>query len=290
MQPDEIEARSLQIKVWHQRARYAIKRQSQADRSLEAFVRVNVFGFSTFDDEKTRAKKSKAALDLIKQCRDGAAPDDLASIAHMVTASDMGRKGFDVARNEAEREMCRLVRGMPGHDFVAGVRGFGEKGFAQIIGECGNLSLYAGPAKVWKRLGLAPYDGLAMSTWKRDSWRPRALTSDEWVANPFKAERYAIVAQIATWLVNAQMTGAEKSGTQFGEPTGPYGETYLRRRLRTAETHPDWTPMHGRLDALRVTVKELLRDLWCAWHEREATPEVIPSEGVPLAHDIPAAA
>lgn len=285
MQLEDIETRCLEIRSLHQRARYAIKRQSQADRSLEAFVRVNVFGFSTFDDEATRDKKSAAALKLIKQCRDGKAPKEFIAIADVVKSSDLGRKGFDKVRNQAELALRKATVDLPGIEFVAGVRGFGNLGFAQIIGECGNLSKYAGPAKVWKRLGLAPYQGLAMSSWKRDSWRPRALTGDEWIANPFKGERYAIVAQIALWLVNSQMEAAEKSGTQFGKPTGPYGEVYLKRRLRTAETHPDWTLMHARSDAMRITVKKLLADLWCAWNGR-ATRSMItkaeaPSQQIP---------
>ena len=261
------------IRAAHRECRFAMKQQSRIDRSLEAFIRVNVFGFSTMDDEKTRAKKSKAAVDLVKQCRKGEAAPEYASVAMMVMASDQSREAWDKIRNERTRTMARLAKELPAAAFVDGVTGFGLVGFAQIVGECGNLSNYANPGKVWKRMGLAPYDGLAMSSWRRTTWRPRTLTSEEWIDNPFNAERYAIVAQIATWLVNAQMIGAEKSGTRYGQPKGPYGEYYLHRREHTAQTHPDWTDMHARLDALRYTIKKLIRDLWSEWRKANALVE-----------------
>lgn len=44
----------------------------------------------------------------------------------------------------------------------------------------------------------------------------------------------------------------------------PYRVVYLARREHTAGTHPDWTPGHSHNDALRITAKAILRDLWCA--------------------------
>jgi len=49
----------------------------------------------------------------------------------------------------------------------------------------------------------------------------------------------------------------------------PYRVVYDRRRAHTAVTHPEWTDGHSLNDALRVTSKEILKDLWRAardWH------------------------
>lgn len=42
----------------------------------------------------------------------------------------------------------------------------------------------------------------------------------------------------------------------------PYRVVYDRRRVHTAETHPEWTDGHSHNDALRVSAKAILRDLW----------------------------
>jgi hypothetical protein len=92
------------------------------------------------------------------------------------------------------------------------------------------------------------------------------LTAEEWIANPFSGERYALMSQIATWLVNAQWIAAGKSDDGEGKANGPYGQVYADRRKFTQETHPDWTDGHRRKDALRIAMKAFLRDLWAEWN------------------------
>jgi hypothetical protein len=75
--------------------------------------------------------------------------------------------------------------------------------------------------------------------------------------------------QIVVWLVNSQWIGAAKTGEEEGRPNGYYGEVYAGRRKHTAVTHPDWSKMHSRMDALRYTLKRYLRELWKAWRAAE---------------------
>ena len=165
------------------------------------------------------------------------------------------------------RYMEKLAMQLPIYPWIESVRGAGALGLATIIAEAGDLSNYPNPAKVWKRLGFAPYDGFAGSTWKRQTWRPRTLSSDEWIANPFSGERYALMHQIAVWLVNAQWIGKAKTESGEGEPNGPYGEIYATRRKHTLTTHADWSDGHRRMDALRVTMKAFLKDLHVEWRK-----------------------
>jgi len=44
--------------------------------------------------------------------------------------------------------------------------------------------------------------------------------------------------------------------------TSPYRPVYDARRACTAAAHPDWTDMHAHRDAMRVTAKAILKDLW----------------------------
>jgi hypothetical protein len=47
----------------------------------------------------------------------------------------------------------------------------------------------------------------------------------------------------------------------------PYRVTYDERRQHTADTHPKWPDGHSHNDALRITAKAILRDLWIAGRE-----------------------
>jgi hypothetical protein len=162
------------------------------------------------------------------------------------------------------------------YPWVQSIHGAGALGLATIIAETGDLNNYPNVAKVWKRLGFAPFDGYAGSTWKRDTWRPRKLTAEEWTEHPFSGERYALMHQIAIWLVNSQWIGKAKSDTGEGKPDGPYGEIYAARRKHTLKTHADWSDGHCRMDALRVAMKAFLRDLHVEWNKPRAPVEEKP--------------
>lgn len=265
MLEDRIAARAAVIDTLRANARerrFARKQQQKMDRAMEAFVRVNFCGFSTFDDKKARAKASKAALALVKAARAG---EGEPALVELVKANDAARAPFDAVRKRCEKDMAAAAESLPGADFVRSVKGAGIGGFALIVGECGDLAKYSGPGKVWKRLGLAPYDGHAGSTWRRETWRPRALKPEEWTAHPFSPERYSVIYTIAESLSRAQWVGKAKTEDGLGRPDGPFGEVYARRRAHTAITHPDWTPGHARNDALRVMIKDYVKHLWVAW-------------------------
>lgn len=257
------------IRTYHRQQRFMVKMQSRIDRSMEAYIRVYVFGFSPDLPETERKEISKKTTALVKHCRAGTAPDELAVITQMVLASDASRAQWDKLRADRERALEKLAKQLPAADFVANTAGVGMLGFAQIVGEAGDLSNYPDKSKLYKRLGLAPYQGHAMSTWMRESWRPRIISQAEWKDESlnlfWKSERYAIMAQIAQWLWVKQWTGKEKAPPD-GCPNGPYGELYARRRAHTSFTHgEEWTPMHSHKDALRYMLQKFIRDLHREW-------------------------
>jgi hypothetical protein len=260
------------IRYHHRRRRYAMKLQQKIDRHLESFVRLNYTEWSVDASEDDRAKQNKIALALIAKARKG---DGEPEIAHIVQSTDTAREPIDELRNQNERTMEKLARELPIFPFVHRITGAAELGLATIIAEAGNgLDAFPTPSHLWSRLGFAPFGGLAGSTWKREKWRPRALSAEEWTEHPFAGQRYALIHQIGIWLINAQVEGKEKSGTKHGRPKGDYGAIYVRRRERTDQTHPDWTPMHARMDAIRVTTKAFLKDLWCEWR-RTTDPKFV---------------
>ena len=255
------------IKAHHRRRRYAMKLQQKLDRAIESYVRINYTEWTPDADEKERAKFNREVAKIIAAARKD---DGDADLVELVQKTDLAREPFDAMRKAAEKEMEKLAGDLPVAEWVGGVRGAGLLGLATILAEAGDLSNYPNPAKLWKRLGFAPYDGLAGSSWKRDTWRPRALTKQEWTDNPFSGRRYALMHQIAVWLVNAQWIGKAKTESGEGEPAGPYGDVYAARRQHTLTTHPDWSDGHRRMDALRITMKEFLKDLHVEWHRAAA--------------------
>jgi len=272
--PDKTQAETIEdIRGLHRQRRYAMKVQQKIDRALEAFVRNNATTWAFDMPEEEREKINREVKAMIVEARKG---HGLPLIVEMVRNTDKGREPFDVVREAAEKNMETRAARLPVMSWVETVKGAAALGLATIIAEAGDLANYPNPQKLWSRLGYAPYDGAAGSTWKRERWRSRALTADEWIAHPFSGQRYALMHQISIWLVNAQWIGAEKSETGEGAPAGYYGFVYSERRKHTAITHPDWTKQHSRMDALRVTMKAFLRDLWCTWNDRPkpARPDV----------------
>jgi hypothetical protein len=263
-QPDVHAATYETIAAIHRKRRFAIKLQQKIDRALESFIRVNETDWSPDMDEKERAKYNKEVAAIVEAARKGEGDPEIIAI---VTQTDASRKPADQMRKKYEKIMTECAASLPIAPWIEAIPGAGLLGLATIIGEAGPLDRYPNPAKLWKRLGYAPYDGHAGSTWKRKNWRPRTLTDEEWIANPFSGARYAAMAQIATWLRNKQWIGAAKTESGEGEPDGFYGEIYAARRRHTAETQPDWTKGHADKDALRIMMKAFLKNLWKEWNK-----------------------
>jgi hypothetical protein len=240
-----------------------------------AFV-CRALGWNPNDDEKKRkkvyAKAAKIVADTFagKGCRLPEVETDLEVIAQSIAPLQKMRNGI-------EKEMKIIAMRLPAWEWAWAVRGFGPLGFAVIVAECGDLSKYANPAKVWKRLGLAPIEknGVTMAA---SSWRMKGgFSKDDWIAAGYSPRRRAeIYACVGEPLFFGQSNKNRPSNMRF-----TYREAYDRRRARTAETHPDWEKCHSHGDALRVMTKELLRDLWAAWNGREASHPTVPRSLMP---------
>ena len=253
------------IKAAHRARRHAMGIQQVLDRKLEAYIRVTECGFHVNDTEEERAKASASALAIIKAARAGEGDADVIDFVKM---SDNSRKFADVMRATQEKKMEQLAKQLPIVAWLDTVPGLGLLGTATIIAETGDLSKYPNVAKVWKRLGYAPYNGLAGSSWKRPKWRngEPALSAEEWTLNPFNGKRYGMLFSISDSLLRKQWIGKAKTEDGKGRADGKYGAVYEKRREHTAVTHPDWTPKHSQMDGLRIMMKEVVKDLWLEWN------------------------
>jgi hypothetical protein len=207
-------------------------------------------------DDDGREKINARAARIVASALAGKAqkPEDEAAFAAL--AADLAvcaavLQPLAEARAEVEKDMRRAARKLPAYAFAKSVNGLGDLGLAVLVGEAGDLASYPKKGHLWKRLGLAPVHGQALSTWRRTG----GLTADDWTAAGYSPRRRAeVYAVISEPLFRAQSVA-----------DGPYRAIYDRRRAATEAAHPDWSKLHSHMDALRVMTKSLLRDLRNEW-------------------------
>lgn len=231
-------------------------------------------GWQANGEESAREKTKARAARIVAAALAGKEQKPEDEDVFGVLAFDLATVGMAIepcqkARHNVELDMKRAVRKLPIFAWTKSVHGLGELGLAVILAETGDLSAYPKKGHVWKRLGLAPFEGKAYSTWRMKG----GLSAEEWTEAGYSPRRRAeIYAVISEPLFRAQSV-----------VQGPYRAVYDRRRAHTAESRPDWTKAHSHMDALRVMTKSLLRDLWREWKGGEAEVE-LPSraiEGLP---------
>lgn len=238
------------------RRRFWIKTINRQDNALGALAR-RAIGWRYDMPEREREKANARAASLVAALLKGKAvkPEDAGAAAAImadVAAAQEAREPMLRQRAEIEREMKRVVRALHVAGWQASVKGFGEMGLAVIVGEAGDLSSYPNPAKLWRRLGLAPYQGHAGKTWRIEKWRPRALTAGEWSDYGYSAQRLAQVYGVVS----------EPLMKACGGTT--YRAVYDHAKATFAERAA--SPAHAHAHAMRVMTKALVLDLWRVWH------------------------
>lgn len=161
----------------------------------------------------------------------------LAAIFPLIEA----RKTIDAHRKLVERRLAKLAKGLPVAPWVISVRGFGLPSLAAIVGEAGDLSAYANPAKLWKRMGLAVMP---------DGSRQRRVAGEAALEHGYSPSRRSVAWNLGAVIV--------KVG-------GPYRLIYDARKVY--ETERVATKGHAHNRAQRYAEKRLLRDLWIAWRQ-----------------------
>lgn len=269
---------------WQRRRVHAIRAQSQCDRSCDAYVS-RYLGYHSGlpkaerlalmkQAAKMRAQVEKSRGHVARDDRTADAPDEaggegqasredhssgaLTACLPIIVNTIQSRAGWDALRKDAETRMREIARSLPVWPTCEGVAGFADLGLACIVAEAGNdLSAYPHYYHLWKRLGLAPFRGRAMS-----SFRKGELNKTEWSEAGYSPMR------------RGRMAGDVGAALFFAKGRNDYGAVYTERRERTALTHPDWTPGHSDADARRIMLKALVADLWRWWREAAKAVEL----------------
>ena len=160
-------------------------------------------------------------------------------------------------RKRAEKALEKAAKQLPVWPWVESVKGVSALTLGQIVGEAGDLDLYANPAKLWKRMGLAVINGE----------RQRKVTDkDLAIEHGYSPQRRSIVWNLGECIVKAQVRkGADEESPSTA--IGPYGELYLQHR--EYERGRVESLAHANNRAKRYVTKRILRDLWRAWRTEE---------------------
>lgn len=134
----------------------------------------------------------------------------------------------------------KLAKQLPVWPWWKSVNGLGALGLAQIVGESGDLSNYANPGKLWKRLGLAVIDGKSQ----------RRVSGAAALEHGYSPRRRSVMYCIGDSAIKKQ---------------SPYRDLYLERKEYEKAKVPDLTPMHHHRRAQRYMEKRILKHLWQRW-------------------------
>ena len=146
-----------------------MKIEQKLDRALSRYLRLNATDWNPKMDANEREAKNKEVKEIIKATRAG----EDSEWAEIVEVTDKARRPADMMRENSEKLMAALAMTLPVYPWIEAQRGAGALGLATVVAEAGDLGELSIPAHLWSRLGFAPYDGCAGSTWKRETWRPR---------------------------------------------------------------------------------------------------------------------
>lgn len=243
-------------------------RNMQANR-LQAIV-AGTLGYSTGMTETERTKKFQEATSVIKRIADDEIEHPLAAV---VKTTLIGIDAFNDIKTTLEKKMVDCVKQLPLKAWVEQPeqRGFGLLFLAIVIGETGDLSNYANPAKVWRRLGCAPhtFDGKTLmgATWK--SGKHGKLPSAEWEAFGYSPRRRSIAFLIGEGIVKQNFVrgeGDENCDETVRPLAGPYRARYDATKALAATNHPDWPKLRCHRHGMLLATKLLLKNLWIEWH------------------------
>lgn len=228
-----------------------IKTKVSQSNGLLAIVASNL-GYHSQLSEEDRSKFWKDADQLVRRVLEG----EQHELADLIEGSMLGVTALKKSIKRLEKEMEKAVKQLPIHEWalLPEQRGFGLVSLAVVIGEAGDLSSYANPGKLWKRLGCAPYESqgktLMGSTWR--GGKEGKLTAMEWEDYGYNPRRRSIAYVIGENLVK--------------QNKDIYRHRYDTVKAKALEEREDWTKLRCHRHAMLLSTKLLLKNLWIEWN------------------------
>ena len=245
-----------------------IKAQIRINNATRAFVR-HLLGWRFDMKEEERKKIANDAAKIVDAVEEGESVDPehykvASASTGFILASKQSRSAYDQLRADTEKSMINAVKELPVFEWAEQVRGFGSLDLAIIVGESGNLSNYSNPGKLWKRLGLAVFDGKSQR---------KCTNAEEAIRQGYNPRRRS-----AIWTLGDSLLKCSKSNPYRDlfdqrikyevEKAGPDHPTIQCRGMKVNKKNGkeyESYSIHARRRAQRYVEKRLIKDLWIAW-------------------------
>lgn len=225
--------------------RAAMKTLHILNNQLAAYAR-SMLGYNAFADDKEADAIRDRASKLVKAIENGEPTDEDRWAVQAVTLQHNAIKpsidGLTKIISDIEKDMKSIAKKLPVSEWVKAQKGFGLGNLAYIIAATGNLSKYSTVSKVWKRMGLAVFDGDRQGS-------PKSKSAEDYIAHGYNKHRRCIAYLLGESLV--------KGG-------GDYKAVYDARK--EYELPRVKTKGHAHNRAMRYMTKRALADLWGEWH------------------------
>lgn len=229
-----------QIRYWHRQRCFAMEQRKRIDLALGSFLRM-MLGWSLALPDAERKKIAEHAAALMD--------DPEGEWAQVIAASAAARGPFEAIEKNAVKQMEKLAKASPVWPiYCENIRGFGAASLAVIIGEAGDLSNYSTIAKLWKRMGLAVFDGT------RQGGLAKGAGAEAWIEHGYSPIRRSRMWNIGDTIIK-------------GNRDGYYRTLYLERKAFELAREPEMKPIKAHRRAQRYMEKRLLKHLWQAWRE-----------------------
>lgn len=241
-----IDALCSSLVVPDRQRRAAIKTTLMLTNQLAAYAR-SMMGWSASDKERDKIKDRSAALvkSIIKDEPSDEDPAIIALVRVQYNAVKPSLEALESIRKEADKDMRSIAEKLPAIAWVKSTTGFGVGNFAYVIAATGNLSGYANPAKVWKRMGLAVMSGDRQGA-------PKSKSAEDYTAHGYNKGRRSVAWNLQSCLLRQ------------GEKCPYYPLFKSRREYELPRVKSDG---HATSRALRYMVKRVLADLWSEWRK-----------------------
>ena len=253
---------SAKLRTLQRQRAWYLKSRNMVMNRLQATV-AGTIGYDNEMSDKDRKKVFAKSGKIIKNVLAGELETTDDEIIHITSHAI---KGFDVKKKEFEKLMIQRAENLPVVDWVKhpNQRGFGVLFLGIIIGETGDLSDYANPGKVWRRLGCAPFTNSLGETCMGATWRGKKtgskLSKEEWSEFGYSPRRRSIAYLVGDNIVKQNFLNGTK------EP-GPYRKRYDETKVTFKAKHPEYVkPLRPHLHGMLLASKLLLKNLWLEWN------------------------
>jgi len=242
----DLEITIAAIRIAHRQRCFAMTQRIRSELALLAFIRTHL-GWSRDKDDAENKKISDRAKAILAGKDKG---EDTLQFSGVIQASEMAKAPFEKIEDDCVKDIQALAVQLPTWaSFGEPIVGFGAASLGSIIGEAGDLSVYANPAKLWKRMGLAVMGDV------RQGGLPKGAPAELWIEHGYSRQRRSRM-----WLIGDAII--KRNGNE-----GPYRSLYLARKQYEIDRNPEIKPIVAHRRAQRYLEKRLLRNLWRAWRD-----------------------